>query len=215
MSGRPTPRRMPHWAGLGAASLVALGGYAFLQRGAADDAKIGRLEQQLARMQRELRDVRDRPSPVYVERRVTEPHVLSSSDGRTAAEPEAGADGSRPRADGVPSMAKLASLLDRRLRLEGHSEWSRDTREQIETTVAEHAPRASLVEAECGTSLCRVVLVHPSLADQKAIDELGAHAPFDQGTYYHYTGDESAPRTTLYVVREGHSIRELAEEARR
>jgi hypothetical protein len=61
-----------------------------------------------------------------------------------------------------------------------------------------------VVEAECKSRLCRVVVVSDSAEEQRLLGEkLLTQAPFDQQVYFKYDLEAKPPKTTLYVGREG------------
>lgn len=66
-----------------------------------------------------------------------------------------------------------------------------------------------LLEAECASTLCRVVLRHESVESQKKMAyAVRGLAPFRTGTFYDYDTTSDPPITTLYALREGASFQD-------
>jgi hypothetical protein len=73
----------------------------------------------------------------------------------------------------------------------------------------EDRPGSRVATVECVSSLCKVVITHDSLEEQRGIGTKVESVPlFGEGTYFSYERDVVPPRTTLYVVRRGHSFQE-------
>jgi hypothetical protein len=197
------------------AVLAGLGVRAYTLRAERDERKLRALEGQFGRMQAELSALRSRePQVIHVER-PGDPPSLPTGAWRAAS----GAPFVLPADDesleaSQQRDAKFAAALDRRLEQEPvDGSWRMDSLRAIQTSLAELAPRARLVDATCASTLCRVVVSHESPADQRALGSaIAEHPPFDQGT--HYVRSFDPPTTTLYVVRTGHDVRNEVEEAR-
>lgn len=64
-----------------------------------------------------------------------------------------------------------------------------------------------MLQADCATSLCRVVLGHDSEDEQRGlVHQVAAAKPFQEGVFYDYDHTEGARKTTLYVLRQGYSF---------
>jgi len=90
-------------------------------------------------------------------------------------------------------------------------QWDSHTLEIINKTFS--GIRSSRIsEADCRTRLCRIVVEHDSLDDQKQLAKsiLGS-PPFDQDVLFRYDVDSSPPRTILYVARDGYALRNLVQ----
>lgn len=102
-----------------------------------------------------------------------------------------------------------AQALDARYASEGvDAEWSRKTVRALAESIAAQDARAHLARVECATTLCRVVVDHDSAQAQSdlaaAVSGLDA---FRSGVIFDYAEDAAAPRTTMYVLREGTDLR--------
>lgn len=128
------------------------------------------------------------------------------------AQPEAPATPPSP-VKAQPSEAELLAQVADELEDKFHGEpldraWSVEMKTQIRTTVRDSLPSARVLEADCATSLCRVVLRHDSLEEQRKIGFVLASAgPFQHEVFYDYDATANPPTTTLYVAREGASLR--------
>jgi len=105
---------------------------------------------------------------------------------------------------------QAAAELEERLANEPReAAWGTAITAQIRESVTARVPNARVLETECGSSLCRVVLSHGSPEDQQAIGQaLASEEPFQPGVLYEYDKQANPPRTTLYVLRQGRSFRE-------
>jgi hypothetical protein len=89
------------------------------------------------------------------------------------------------------------------------SSWSVNTVREIKDAITANASGTQLVEAECATSLCRIVLSHDDAEAQKQLGfSLVNQASFQVGVMYDYDYSSTPPKTTLLVLREGHSFRD-------
>lgn len=105
---------------------------------------------------------------------------------------------------------QTATDLDVRMAKEpADAAWGRQVTFEIREAVGAGAPSARVVEAECASSLCRVVLTHDSPNDQKGLGEaLASLGPFRHGVFFDYDEDSVPPSTSIYVIREGRSFRD-------
>lgn len=128
------------------------------------------------------------------------------------AQPEAPA-APPPPAQAQPTEAELLAQFAAELEDKFHGEpldraWSVEMTTQIRSTVRESLPSARLLEAGCASSLCRVVLRHDSLEEQRKLGfTLASAVPFQHGVFYDYDATANPPTTTLYVAREGALLR--------
>jgi hypothetical protein len=62
---------------------------------------------------------------------------------------------------------------------------------------------------ECAKSMCKIVVTHDNLDEQTEVANRVQAVPFfAESTYYSYERDATPPRTTLYVARAGHNLRD-------
>lgn len=62
----------------------------------------------------------------------------------------------------------------------------------------------------CAASLCKISFVHETAGAQRELaSTIASLAGFSAGVFYRYEEGAEPPRTVLYVVREGHDIRDL------
>lgn len=110
-------------------------------------------------------------------------------------------------------LDQTAADLDVRMAKEpADAAWGRQATAEIRDAVARGLPSARILETECATSMCRVLLAHDSPEDQKGVGTaLPSLAPFRHGVFFHQDLDSAPPKTSLYVVREGYSFREEEE----
>lgn len=88
--------------------------------------------------------------------------------------------------------------------------WGNETLRRANESLVGKAPKARIVESSCSSTVCRLVLAHASLDDQRELGVALAEAPpFDQGTFYRYDKRSNPPKSTLYVIRTGHDLAEL------
>lgn len=87
--------------------------------------------------------------------------------------------------------------------------WSAGTSSDI-NAVFKPLTSSQLVNVDCRSSLCRVLIRHDSAEDQHGFAKkiLGA-PPFDQDVLFRYDFDSTPPKTTLYVARQGVSLPQL------
>ena len=89
------------------------------------------------------------------------------------------------------------------------SAWSVAMVRDIREAISSAAPATHLLQANCATSLCRVVLGHDEEEDQRGVaNQVAAAKPFREGVFYDYDHAPRALKTTLYVVRQGYSFRD-------
>lgn len=116
------------------------------------------------------------------------------------------------RAEQTPQQRhdQTATDLDVRMAREpADASWGRQAAAEIREAVVAGAPSARILETECATSLCRVVVAHDSTDDQKGLGTaLASLGPFRHGVFFHYDPDSASPRTSMYVIREGYSFRD-------
>lgn len=85
--------------------------------------------------------------------------------------------------------------------------WATTVAGQVRETLASNAPATRLLESSCAATLCRIVVAHESLDQQREVGMLlGTSEPFRHGVFYDHDSEANPPRSTLYVMREGHSF---------
>jgi hypothetical protein len=89
-------------------------------------------------------------------------------------------------------------------------DWSRKATQDLRAALAGRDAQTRLTGVDCATSLCKVVMEHESPEAQRELaSAIGELPPFRAGVVYRYDKNGEAPRTTLYVLREGHDFREV------
>jgi len=108
------------------------------------------------------------------------------------------------------SGAKRAEAFGRRLSQEPVDRaWSKQIERSIKQAVDEAAPTAEVVEAKCGSTLCRTVLKHENVETRRNFPGVVADKePFKHGATYRY--DPDGRGMTVYVSREGYGFSETA-----
>jgi uncharacterized membrane-anchored protein YhcB (DUF1043 family) len=173
---------------------------AHCERDSAED-----LSRQVEALRREVGELRaNSPSRVYVVTQPARPHVettppASAPDTTTA-----------PPPNEEERHQQTADELDARFTGEAKDRgWSFSTIRQIREAIASLTPSSRVLEADCASTLCRVVLGHDSDDDQRRLAFVLPKArPFQEGVFYHYDRTPTALKTTLYVLREHHSFGE-------
>ena len=85
--------------------------------------------------------------------------------------------------------------------------WANGAERQLRDVITTRVPGARVVESECASSLCRVLVEQESAEQQLQLATLVAdQEPFREGVYYEYDNDSQRPRTTLFVLRPGSSF---------
>jgi type IV secretory pathway VirB10-like protein len=109
---------------------------------------------------------------------------------------------------------QIASELDARYTKEpADPAWSVANLRKIRD-VAATLKGARLIDANCATSLCRVVLGHNELGEQSELGrQLVALDPFTHGVFYSYDNTPGALKTTLYVLREGKTFKDVRQSS--
>jgi hypothetical protein len=101
--------------------------------------------------------------------------------------------------------ARIADFLAQRLQNERvDADWSATASAQIRTAFKTSLPGTDVMDAQCASTLCRVVVRHGEKADQATMaQKLVREEPFSLGTFYRYDTKADPPTTTLYVLRDG------------
>ena len=109
-----------------------------------------------------------------------------------------------------PEQRHAQTAADLQLKLESETidaQWSRSMVRELRETVSAAVPAARVLQTDCATSLCRVVLAHDSEEEQRGLaHQVAATEPFQEGVFYDYDQSQGALKTTLYVLRPGHSF---------
>jgi hypothetical protein len=194
--------------------VIALSGSAFglawLLRGQAKPAQAATAEglaHEVRDLRAELNGLRSAPQrpPIYI----TTPSAPLDAPVAAAAD-ELGAKPASPVLDPAARQAEAATQLQAKFEQETlDAGWALPMVRSIRGSIASLAPTARLLAADCATSLCRVVLEHQSDEDQRNIaGQVVASEPFKEGVFYDYQHGAGPPKTTLYVIRQGHSFRD-------
>ena len=133
----------------------------------------------------------------------------AKSPAEAPAAPQASAASSRAEAprSATPVEDPVPALEERILNEPEDRAWEASMKSQIHETIGSVAPGVSVTDAECGSTLCRVVVAHKTREDQIGIGRiLVGQAPFKNGVYYDYDREAQPPTTTMYVLREGHAF---------
>ena len=78
---------------------------------------------------------------------------------------------------------------------------------ELRETMSSAVPAAQILQTDCATSMCRVVLAHDLEEEQRELAHQVATAkPFQEGVFYDYGHSQGALKTTLYVLRPGYSF---------
>lgn len=138
---------------------------------------------------------------------VSPPGAAQGSDVKSASpEPESAPP---PVSDIDP--VRVAALLDvHHAREPADRVWSDALRADLSAVLDARHAGTRVSATACATSLCKVTVVHETLAAQQELASTIASLPaLSAGVFYSYQNTESPPRTVLYVVREGHDISEM------
>jgi hypothetical protein len=88
--------------------------------------------------------------------------------------------------------------------------WSGKRTGDIRAAIVGKDSRTMVASVACATSLCKVVLDHDTREAQAEIaPTLSELEPFRSGVFFSYDESAKPPRTTAYVLREGHDISEV------
>lgn len=110
---------------------------------------------------------------------------------------------------------ELFSALAKRLEEEPPDpEWSGDTETEIETTFTSDSVLANthLLNAKCGTTLCRIEVAVAAHTDTSDMDDLGDELQmqwayrFSSGSMQTVTDPDGETRVIVYYARKGHSL---------
>lgn len=89
--------------------------------------------------------------------------------------------------------------------------WSHSMEHTLRSELVTKATGSTVLESSCATTMCRIVLRHETREAQRqlayTVSEL---APFRAGVFYAYGASADPPRTTLYVMRQGHEFKEVS-----
>lgn len=166
------------------------------------------LPRELANMKADLAGSRGSTTPV---RGAVDPSAAASSSPRHAAHPL-----DELRAQEREAARRVVAAYDQRLREEPPDPaWDGEVKPRIDgamTTLASTLPGVKAQSVDCGSTLCRVVVVHEDPGSQKQLTgKISKIPPFDNEVYYAYDHDSSPPKTTLYVARTGTHLPPLSD----
>jgi hypothetical protein len=89
--------------------------------------------------------------------------------------------------------------------------WSSDATRSFETMLANHASHASLVSADCASTMCKIVVNHQSPEMQKEFSLAITEEPLlEAEVMYKYDAETQPPTTTMWVSRTGHRLPRVA-----
>lgn len=190
--------------------LIGLGysGYSWRRHSHAADVREEAMREKLAKLGEDVETLRTKPSfTPLVERDRVQQRVEGISAPESSHEPgtDAGtAEIVNPLVKQQQELDKTLGELNQRFGAEPVDRlWSEPTQHQIHDVVEKLGPSASVLDARCASTLCRVVLGHSTEEDQAKLSSLiAASAPFDQGTFYHVDHGTRPPQTTLFIVRD-------------
>ena len=161
-------------------------------------------------LQEEIRSLEEEIEKL--ERKIEAPRPpVAGRGGPAPAEPAEESDvPSRPVRTPEASSNAAAALLDERLSGEPvDAEWARGAARGIQESIAANAIGSKVRAAECGSTVCRVVVEHDTEEAQKELGRsLAKQEPFRVGTLYKYSDPGAPPVTTLYVLRDGETFRD-------
>jgi hypothetical protein len=108
--------------------------------------------------------------------------------------------------------ARIAETLSQKIQSERIDvDWSASATAQIRTTFKASLPGTEVMDAQCASTLCRVVVRHAEKGDQTEMaHKLARQEPFAQGTFFRYDEKSDPPTTTLFVLRDGQIPPEVA-----
>ncbi len=87
--------------------------------------------------------------------------------------------------------------------------WRLEKVRAIRDALASAAGSNHVDQADCASTLCKVVITHPNpRAQQEFASGIVNLDPFKAGLFFDYEDDP--PRTTVYVIREGHTFADVA-----
>jgi hypothetical protein len=142
------------------------------------------------------------------------PQAVPAPSGSTRAQDTPAAS---PAPGPTPEPARALQPVEVAERLEDHfmgepadRVWSDQVRSELQAALSAQPTGTRMTSAECATSLCKVTLLHETTHAQRELASTVASLPaLGAGVFYHYEQHTEPPRTVLYVVREGHDIREM------
>lgn len=147
-----------------------------------------------------------------LERRIEAPRPpVAPGRGSAPAEPAEELDApARPVRTPEESSNAAAAVLEERLSSEPvDAGWAHGAARGIEQSITANAAGTKVRNAECGSTLCRVVVEHDTVEARNGLGRaLVKEGPFRAGVLYKYSDEGSPLVTTLYVLREGQAFRE-------
>jgi hypothetical protein len=115
-----------------------------------------------------------------------------------------------PASPPSPEQRHAQTAAELQLKLESEAidgAWSTLMVRELRETVSSAVPAARLLQTDCATSLCRIVLGHDSEEEQRGLaHQVAATKSFQEGVFYDYDQSQGALKTTLYVLRPGYSF---------
>jgi hypothetical protein len=166
------------------------------------------LTQELDRLRQDVDRLKKRPvtRPIeYLER-----SEAVSSAAEPSSLPSARVDPQAEQERQLELQSEVFEKLETRFKNEVQdANWSRLISWQIRDALAQKVPRAELLQVNCASTLCRVVVRHEDSANQVRFgQDVAWLEPFRPGVVYDYDTVSNPPVTTMLVLREGYSFRD-------
>lgn len=165
------------------------------------------LSQELRALRGEVVKLRAGAQPTVYVVSPPQPPSAALTDAAPTADPAATAEPT-PQLTAEQRNAQTAAELQLKLESESiDAAWSTPTVRDLRETISSAIPTARVLQTDCATSLCRIVLAHDLEEDQRGVaHQLATATPFQEGVFYAYDQSEGALKTTLYVLRAGYSF---------
>lgn len=195
---------------LGVIALVAIGAVGMLvvrQRKPAlprgdTPAELGALQEEVARLRADVESAKHSA-------RVALRTAVSAG-----AAPAFARDAGRPLTAEERAIQKQAAraawyaAVDSQFSSEGtDSAWSPRATRDYQAMVSRHAEGAVLVSARCATTMCKVVVSHANVDQQREFSSDITQEPIlDAEVMYKYDPDAQPPTTTMWISRKGHRL---------
>lgn len=88
--------------------------------------------------------------------------------------------------------------------------WRLETLRTIRSALGNGLENSHVDEADCASTLCRIVFSHTTPDAQRELSgQIAGLDTFKTALFYDYDKESTPARTTLYVLREGHAFPNL------
>jgi len=172
------------------------------------ESKFSALQKQMSQLRQATRELQ---AAETARAEQAEPSLTPVVDPGAAAELPAEIDLPDPRAPLVSAKVRNRDLVGR---LEAQffsedvdAEWRQETLQQVQRVFETSAPGSRLLEADCATTMCRVVVAHDTEEARKGLAmQVTKMEPFIQGVLFDYDLEQRPSRTTMLVRRAGHDF---------